>query len=82
MDTPRPLTDFESTVLTAVIHLGDDAYGAKIRRHIATMQQASVSLGAVYVALDELEQRGLLVAQDVAGSEERSGRVKWLWRLR
>ena len=52
------LGEFEHLVLLAVMQLGDDAYGAPIRRLIAERAEREVSFGAVYSTLRRLEAKG------------------------
>lgn len=52
------LGEFEHMVLLAVMRLGDDAYGAPIRRLIAERAAREVSFGAVYSTLRRLAAKG------------------------
>jgi len=53
---------FEQLVMTAILSLRDDAYGVSIHSKIEELARPKpVSLGAVYVTLDRLEDKGLLV---------------------
>lgn len=54
------LGDFEQSVLLAVLHLGDEAYGVTIVDDIARRSKRDISRAAVYVALRRLEQKGLV----------------------
>jgi DNA-binding PadR family transcriptional regulator len=57
------LGEFEVLVLMAVMHLGDRAYPPAIRTAIERRAQRKVARGAVYVTLDRLEAKGLLLAR-------------------
>ena len=52
------LGEFEHLVLLAVMRLGDDAYGAPIRRLIIERAGREVSFGAVYSTLRRLAAKG------------------------
>ena len=53
------LGQFEQLVLTAVLSLADDAYGVSIYRKVKELARPrSVSLGAIYVTLDRMEDKG------------------------
>jgi PadR family transcriptional regulator, regulatory protein PadR len=67
------LGEFEQVVLLAVVHLGDDAYGAGIRREIEARGERTVTIGAVYATLDRLADKGYLRTHDVPGGAERGG---------
>ena len=63
MSRPDSLGQFEQLVLTAVLMLHDDAYGVSIHSKVQELAHPkSVSLGAVYVTLDRLEDKGLMVS--------------------
>jgi PadR family transcriptional regulator PadR len=74
--------EFEQSLLFALLHLDtDEAYGVGIRREIERRTGREVSPGAIYTAMDRLEQRGL-VASELGGAEPvRGGRRKRLYRL-
>ena len=50
----KSLGEFEQMILFALVSLGDDAYGASIRREIVSRTGRDVSAGAVYTVLDRL----------------------------
>ena len=55
---------FEQLVLTAVVTLGENAYGVTIRDAVSALAAPkSVSLGAVYATLDRLEAKGLVLSR-------------------
>lgn len=75
------LTRIEEVILLAVYRLGDNAYGVTVREAVAVALQKSVSVGAVYVPLDRLTQRGLLATALGEATPERGGRRKRFYRL-
>lgn len=75
------LTRTEELLLLCVWRLRDDAYGLSVRREMERLLDRSVSVGAVYVPLDRLAQRGYLTARDGAPTGRRGGRRKRLYRL-
>jgi PadR family transcriptional regulator len=71
------LGQFEQLVLTAVVSLGDNAYGVSIHRKVeALLAPRSVTLAAVYVTLDRLERKGHLSSWQSEPTAERGGRTK------
>ena len=50
------LTDFELMILLAILRIGEDAYGVPIAKEIEQTGKRSVLLGAIYTALDRLEE--------------------------
>ena len=53
------LGQFEQLVLTAVLTLGENAYGVTIHKSVQDLASSkAVTLGAIYVTLDRLEDKG------------------------
>ncbi len=78
-DTPG---QFEQLVLTAILSLRDGAYGVSIHAKAEELARPkSVSLGAVYVTLDRLEDKGLIASRLSDPTPERGGRAKRCYRL-
>jgi DNA-binding PadR family transcriptional regulator len=68
------LGDFEQLVLLALFRLGDDAYGATIRREIEDRTGRDLAMSAVYVTIDRLEAKGLVRTRVGEPTAERGGR--------
>jgi DNA-binding PadR family transcriptional regulator len=76
------LGQFEQLVLTAILTLSDDAYGVTIHSKVQEPARLKpVSLGAVYVTLDRLEDKGLVGSWLSDPTPERGGRSKRCYRL-
>jgi len=52
--------EFEQMVLLAILQLGTDAYAPSIARHLETSIDRTVSRGALYSCLNQLERKELL----------------------
>ena len=63
-------------VLTAAIHLDEDAYGAAIRREIEAATERRCSIGALYTTLDRLETKGFVKTWMGDSTPQRGGRAK------
>jgi len=73
---------FEQLVLTAILSLGDNAYGVTIHRKAAELSRPkSVSLGAIYVTLDRLEDKGFISSWLSEPAPERGGRSRRHYQL-
>jgi PadR family transcriptional regulator PadR len=72
----RFLAEFELYVMLAVARLGDDAYGASIRREIESRTGRPVSVGALYATLARLGGKGLLRFSVSAPEPTRGGRAR------
>src|SRR6202171_5815775 len=82
MATSETLGTFEQLVLTAVLALGDLAYGVTIHARVRQLAHPrNASLGAVYVTLDRLEDKRLLSSRLSDPTPERGGRAKRCYRL-
>jgi PadR family transcriptional regulator, regulatory protein PadR len=76
------LGQFEQLLLTAILTLGEDAYGVSIQAKAAELAQPKdVSLGAVYVTLDRLEDKGMISSRLSEPTAARGGRAKRCYQL-
>ncbi len=76
------LGQFEQLVLTAILALREEAYGVTIHSKVQELAgPKAVSLGAVYVTLDRLEDKGLIASWLSDPTPERGGRAKRYYRL-
>ena len=79
---PKTLGEFEQMILLALVRLGDDAYGASIRREIVERSGRDTSAGAVYTVLDRLERAALVSSSVGEPTAERGGRRRKYYRIR
>jgi PadR family transcriptional regulator PadR len=76
------LAQFEQLVLTAILALDEDAYGVSIHAKVAELAAPkAISLGAVYVTLDRLEDKAFTVSWLSEPTPERGGRAKRCYKL-
>ena len=75
------LTRMEEILLLTVHHLGAQAYGVTIRAAVEELLGKPVSVGAVYVPLDRLTERGYLETTYSDPTPERGGRRKKYFKL-
>lgn len=68
-------------MLLALLRLGPDAYGTSIRREIEAHTGRSVSVGALYTALDRLERKGYATSALADPTPQRGGRAKRYFAL-
>jgi len=82
MARPDTLGQFEQLVLTAILTQREDAYGITIHSKVQELARPrEVSLGAVYVTLDRLEDKGMVSSWLSDPTPERGGRAKRCFRL-
>lgn len=73
---------FEQLVLAAILNLRENAYGVTIHAKVAELARPkTVSLGAVYVTLDRLEDKGFVSSRLSDPTPERGGRAKRFYQL-
>jgi DNA-binding PadR family transcriptional regulator len=73
---------FEQLVLTAILDLGENAYGVTIHDAVSALAAPKrVSLGAVYATLERLEDKRLITSWLSDPTPERGGRSKRHYRL-
>jgi DNA-binding PadR family transcriptional regulator len=70
------LGEFEELILLSVCTLGTNAYGVTIQETLQEQAERSVSIGAVYAALDRLERKGYVESWVGGATAERGGRRK------
>ena len=76
------LGQFEQIVLTAVLALGDNAYGVTIHAKVEELSRPKkVTRGAVYATLDRMEDKKLTASWLSKPTAERGGRSRRHYRL-
>lgn len=70
------LGDFEQIVMIALLRLGEEAYGMRVRQEIEQRTGRETSIGAVYATLDRLEGKGFVKSSLGKPTRERGGRAK------
>jgi PadR family transcriptional regulator PadR len=81
---PPSLGEFETLLLLAVLHLTEqrqEAYGSALREEIEARTCRAVPRGSIYITLDRLEEKGLLVSREAGASVARGNRPKRLFKV-
>ncbi len=81
MTARNSLGEFEQLVLLAIMRRSGDAYGVSIHEEIEESAGRRTRRGAVYVALERLERKGLVDSGLSSPSSERGGRAKRLYEV-
>ena len=68
--------EFEYLLIAATHRLGEDAYGASIRREVEEATERPCSIGSLYTTLDRLEAKGLVRTWMGEATAQRGGRAK------
>lgn len=75
------LSRIEEIILLTVYELEEDAYGIKIKERIEELVNKKYSIGAIYVPLERLYDKGLLKYSTSKPSPERGGRRKKVFKI-
>jgi len=75
------LSRTEEMILLSVFALKENAYGLAIREQLTKVSGKRFSVGAVYVPLERLEERGMLTSHEAEPTPERGGRSKRYFQL-
>ncbi len=70
------LGEFEQSLLLAIVHLGENAYGVTIRQEIEARTGREVAVGALYTSLARLERKGYVRSTMSDPTPQRGGRSK------
>ena len=81
MRKPKNLGEFEILVLAALLRLGENAYGARVRTEIEAKTDRKVSVGALYATLARLEDKDLVISKMGEATAVRGGRAKRYYEL-
>src|SRR5438105_15397778 len=73
--------ELEFVVLLVVSRLGDEAYGAGIRRDVCARTGRDYSTGAIYASLQRLEDKGFLASYESEPLPVRGGRARRYFTL-
>lgn len=76
MSAKTNLGEFEQLVLLAILRLGAEAYGVRIRHEIEQCADRNTTPGALYTTLDRLERKGFVRSSLSDPTPERGGRSK------
>ncbi|HET9401297.1 MAG TPA: helix-turn-helix transcriptional regulator [Candidatus Acidoferrales bacterium] len=75
------LGEFEHLVLLAVLRLGEEAYGMRIRQAIEERTGRRVVIGAVYATLERIVSKGYASTWLADPTPERGGRAKRFFKV-
>lgn len=75
------LGEFEEFTLLAVRALGDRTYGVPVQQFVEEARKSAVTMGAVYAALDRLEEKGFVRSVMGDPSPTRGGKRKRLFEV-
>jgi len=75
------LGEFEQTVMLAILQLSEKAYAPDIARHLENTIDRSVSRGALYSCLNQLERKGYLRWRVDSPTPQRGGHARRFYQV-
>jgi PadR family transcriptional regulator PadR len=81
MGRGNSLGELEQLILVAILRLGENAYGAAIRKELELRAGRSITGGSVYATLERLEQKGLVASRLGESLAERGGRARTYFKV-
>ncbi|HEX6313473.1 MAG TPA: helix-turn-helix transcriptional regulator [Gemmatimonadaceae bacterium] len=75
------LGEFEIIVLGAVLRLGEESYGMRVRQEIEGRIGRAASIGAVYATLERLQEKRLVAFEVSDPRPVPGGRARKFYRL-
>ncbi len=75
------LTKYEEILLISIYKLGDEAYGARLKRYIFEVTGKDWNYGNLYCTLDQLVKKDYISKTAGDPTPERGGRSKHFFRL-
>lgn len=75
------LGEFEQLVLLAVWRLDAEGYGMRIRQELQERLDRPITIGAVYVTLERLAQKGCVRTRTGEPTAQRGGRAKRFYAI-
>lgn len=81
MTRQAELGELEQLTLLAVVRLGREAYGARVRRELQETGGRAVSIATAYVTLVRLEKKGFLTSYGSEPEPVRGGKAKRCYRI-
>ena len=77
----KELTVLEQMILSAILHLKDDAYGVAVRQRAKKFMRKNINYGTLYNALEQLLGKGYVTKVPGESSPERVGRPRIFYTL-
>jgi PadR family transcriptional regulator PadR len=81
MTKQENLGEFEQLTLLAVLRLGKDAYGARIREELRDQAGREASVSSIYITLTRLEAKGMVTSWMGEPTQVRGGKARRFFRV-
>ena len=77
----KDLTKTEEIILLAILQLGDEAYGFKIRHHVSRVLAKDFTYGNLYCVLNQLAKKKYVNKRPGEPTEQRQGKIRMYYSL-
>lgn len=77
----KRVTDVEQLLLLSVLQAGDDAHAGAVQAVLEERGERRSTLGAIYVTMTRLEERGLVASAMGPPTPERGGKAKRIYHV-
>ena len=81
MGKQENLGEFEQLGLLAVLRLGKEAYGARIREELEAQGGRTASVSSIYITLTRLETKGMVFSWKGEPTRVRGGKARRFFRV-
>ena len=81
MGRQENLGEFEQLTLLAVLRLGKDAYGARLRKELLDQAGREASVSSIYITLTRLEAKGMVASWMGEPTQVRGGKARRYFRV-
>ena len=75
------LTRREEQIMLSIVHLDEDAYLVRIKKHLSGLMKKRWSIGAIHIPLRRLERDGYVTSFYGEATSVRGGRRKKIYRI-
>lgn len=81
MPSTNQLSRADEILMIAIVVLGDNAYSTTIKQEISSRARKKVTVGSLWVSLDQLADKGLIRKKQAETTGGRGGRPRVFYRL-
>ena len=81
MPPTSQLSRADEILMLAILVLGDEAYSTTIKKELASRANKKVTVGSLWVSLDQLADKGLIRKRQAKSTGGRGGRPRVYYRL-
>ena len=81
MPPARQLSRADEILMICIVVLGDEAFSTTLRAELAKRAGKKITVGSLWVSLDQLAERGLVRKRTAKGENKRGGRPRIYYRL-